>query len=80
MDKVEDARLLLLSQRVVNPRVTEQKPHRFVSVGLLYFYLILRTGFVSGGLYSFGYEESAAGHYFGGLFCLIACNDATCAK
>ena len=80
VDKVEDARLLLLSQRVVNPRVTEQKPHRFISVGLLHFYLILRTGFVSGANYRGGYEKSAAGHHYGCPICLIACGDAACAK
>jgi hypothetical protein len=35
VDKDIDARLFLLSQRVLNPRVTEQRPYRLISVGLL---------------------------------------------
>ena len=36
VDKVMSDRVQTLSQRVIFPRVTEQKPYRIISVGLLY--------------------------------------------
>ena len=51
VDSNKTAIIFALSQRErVTPLVTEQKPCRFISVGLLYVQIILKICFVSGPL------------------------------